>query len=518
MRDSHHDGDILKRANCARAFHWSVLLLAMPMMAGTAAAAEEPSVERGAYLSIAADCAGCHTGDEDEAPEYAGGRGIESPFGAIYAPNITPDPETGIGDWAYEDFEAALRQGVGKGGDYLYPAMPYVSYTKMTDRDVRDLWAYFQTVEPVRQEIPENTVPFPYNVNLGLAGWQAMFFEAGRFEEDPEKDEVWNRGAYLVEALGHCGSCHTPRNFGYAQDGEQELAGSKIQHWYAPNIGGGRFSTIKDWSNEDLEAYLKTGKRNDDNFVAGPMAEVIEMSLSKLEDADIEAIAVYLKDSPPMEPGSPVEVTEISEDERERGRELFALNCLGCHQANGEGVEGIAPSLVENDLVTAVEPNNAIMVVLQGIAPKGEWGAMPSFADALSSTDIAAIVNYMRTSWLNDAGAEATPTTVRALKIAAYESGEVGQPAAICPNVSADRFDPETFDALAELSSHEDEAAIRSIVEGYKERHGDLEPAEALTALYAMRCRQVIDASGSRRDGLHALSGFSGTVADTLEN
>ena len=218
--------------------------------APTASAQQQDQVKKGEYIAIAADCNGCHTATEGK--PYAGGVELKTPFGKLVAPNITQDKETGIGDWSRDDFEKALRQGIGKDGQPLYPGMPYTSYTKMTDADLDALWAYMKTVEPVRRKIESNQLPFPYNVRSSVFAWQALYFEPGRFEPDPSKSDMFNRGAYLVHALTHCSACHTPRNTLGGAVSDQDLKGARVESWYAPNISNDENSIIHDWSKDRL--------------------------------------------------------------------------------------------------------------------------------------------------------------------------------------------------------------------------------------------------------------------------
>ena len=283
-----------------------------------AADAADP-VARGAYLADAAHCAACHT--REGGKPFAGNLPLASPFGTMYSSNITPDVATGIGSWTEKDFEGALRRGVGKDGKYLYPSMPYIEFTKISDADVHALWAYFRSVKPVNERTRAASMKFPFNVRLGIAGWQSVYFRPGRYVDDPSQSAAWNRGAYLVQGLGHCDACHTPTNFAMAPKKGQALQGNVIDHWFAPDISGGRYSGIKTWSEPELVTYLKTG-HNDRNLAAvGPMQATIDLGLSHLHDDDLGAIATYLKNQ------------MAGNEDRAQGRK--AVECRRAHQWRG---------------------------------------------------------------------------------------------------------------------------------------------------------------------------------------
>lgn len=276
-----------------------VAVLFVALLAGAAAA--EPSAERGAAVFDAAGCYSCHT-QPDGAP-LAGGRALETPFGTFHAPNITPDRAHGIGAWEPEDMIRALRDGVSPEGDHYYPAFPYTSYAGMTDADIRDLFAYIQTVEPVSQPNRPHDLSFPFNLRFGLGVWKWLYFEPGRFQPDPDRSEAWNRGAYLVEVLGHCGECHTPRGFLGGPDRSLHLAGSPdgAEGKPAPNITPAPETGLGDWTQEDVIWLLQIGLQPDGDVVGGPMGEVVDHSTSKLSGDDRAAMAAYLLSLPPIE-------------------------------------------------------------------------------------------------------------------------------------------------------------------------------------------------------------------------
>jgi mono/diheme cytochrome c family protein len=282
----------------------TILSPALPLhaqdAAGTAAEAADPAVARGAYVFRAAGCLACHTDAEGGGAPLAGGRALETPFGTFYSPNITPDPRTGIGAWSEADFITALRHGTSPDGDPYYPAFPYTSYTGMTDEDMRDLFAYLMAQPPVERDNRAHALNFPYSLRFTLTGWQILFFEPGAYQPVADEDAAWNRGAYLVRHLGHCGECHSPRGFFGAVDEERALAGNpegpggdKVPN-LTPSPEG-----LADWSDSDIAFALKTGITPDGDFLSDSMGEVIEEGTSHLSDADLSAIAIYLKSLPP---------------------------------------------------------------------------------------------------------------------------------------------------------------------------------------------------------------------------
>jgi mono/diheme cytochrome c family protein len=319
------------------------LLLLLGNSAAQAAADKQAfeEIARGRYLAIAGDCAGCHNAPGG-AP-YAGGLPIETPFGALVSSNITPDRETGIGAWSGDEFVNAMQDGIRRGGDHLYPAMPYTYYNKATREDVLAMRAYLETVDPVRNEVKVNQLPFPFDVRASMVGWNELYFKRGTFGPVAGKSDEWNRGAYLVEGMGHCGLCHTPKNAMGGDETTHSLQGGALQGWYAPNLTGDLRSGLGSWSVEEVVAYLKTG-RNDVSAATGPMSDVIIHSTSQMTDADLRAIAVYLKDQPAPGGESPKPVS--GEDRMMRaGEAIYLDNCAACHTSAGTGVPRLFPAL-----------------------------------------------------------------------------------------------------------------------------------------------------------------------------
>ena len=385
---------------------------ALVLFASAAARGQYPDkqafevIEHGRYMAMAADCTACHTAPGGK--PFAGGGALETPFGTLLAPNITPDIGTGIGGWTDDQFVEAVRTGIGHGGIHLYPAMPYTYYTKLTREDVIAIRAYLDTVEPVRNLVQANQLPFPFNQREAMVGWNALYFTPGEFKPDPGKPAEWNRGAYLVEAAEHCGLCHTPKNAMGGDENSQAMQGSVLQNWYAPNLTGSRRLGIGDWTVDDIALYLKTG-RNSYDTASGPMADAVMHSTSHLTDADLRAIAVYLKDLPPGGSG-PAQPVSQQDPAMQQGQAIYNNRCAACHTVAGVGIVALFPRLSGAPLVQQSQATSLIRVVLEGSravatdgAPTGP--AMPSFAWQLSDADVAAVVTYIRNAWGNAASA-----------------------------------------------------------------------------------------------------------------
>lgn len=372
------------------------------LVAGIAAADEQSfqQIERGRYLATVGDCASCHTAPGGRS--FAGGLAIETPFGSVVTPNITPDRKTGIGAWSDGDFLRAMHEGIGADGRHLYPAFPYPNYTKVSRDDVIAIRAYLATLEPVNHHVESNTLPFPFDIRAGMIGWNAMFFDEGRFQKDESKSDEWNRGAYLVEGLGHCSACHTPKNALGGDKTSVSYSGGLLQGWFAPDITANPRYGIGGWNENDIVAYLQTG-HNRNAAATGPMLEVVENSTSRMTQSDLRAMAVYLKtlsNQPESLPASPDQTMMAS------GRMLYEGNCSACHKASGAGVAGLFPALAGAPNVQSADATTIIRVLLQGArsaatdaAPTGP--AMPAFGWKLSDDQIAAVATYIRNAWGN---------------------------------------------------------------------------------------------------------------------
>ncbi|WP_427184911.1 cytochrome c oxidase assembly protein [Bordetella bronchialis] len=389
-----------------------------------ASSADAMLTARGRYVASAGDCFGCHTNPKGGAP-YAGGRELWSPFGTIVSTNITPDPRHGIGGYTYEEFARALRRGVARGGKPLYPAMPYASFARMTEDDLRALYAYMMhDVPAVDQSPPPTDLPFPFNQRWMLRGWQALFVPDEVYQPRPGRDAQWNRGAYLVQTLGHCGACHTPRGPAFQERGDDEtsrhfLTGGVNDHWFAPNLNSGMGSGLGRMSVDELATFMKTGHANG-NMAYGSMVETVETSLQHLTDEDLRAIAVYLKSLPPnADSGRYREdraaAAEATPEQGNRtldvesvGAAVYKNFCAQCHQANGMGIPGVYPRLAGNPSVLAQDKTSLMRIVMEGgrSAQTAHGPApqhMPPFDTVLTEAQIAQVITYIRSSWGNDA-------------------------------------------------------------------------------------------------------------------
>ncbi|MBF3851484.1 cytochrome c [Burkholderia pseudomallei] len=373
-------------------------------------------IARGEYLARAADCIACHTVPGGE--PYSGGMAFKLPFGTIYATNITPDKNTGIGNWSDEQFLRAVRQGIGSHGN-IYPAMPYTSYTAMSRDDVLAIKSYLFSLKPISQRVPDNVLTFPFNQRWGMAVWNLAFFKDKRFEVRADRDAMWNRGAYLATALGHCGECHTPRNLAFAMNTRKYLGGESIQGWFATNITSDRRTGIGSWSDEQLIRYLSRGHANNRSSASGPMAEVVQNSLQYLTDDDIHSLVEYLRSVAPVErdrsgevnlrpePAAKstsvvpavVEMQNVGSLERELviGRDLFAGDCSGCHQWSGVGRQSEYATLVGSTAANDPQGRSVVQAILRGTHLKvgDRHETMPSFGSKYADAEVAALANFV---------------------------------------------------------------------------------------------------------------------------
>ena len=390
--------------------------------------APQALVARGKYLAQAGDCIACHTVPGQAI--FAGNRPMPTPFGTLYAPNITPDRETGIGEWTADDFFQMMRTGKSRNGELLYPAMPFASYTKVTRADSDAIFAYLRSVPPVRLKTREHDLRFPYNNRSLLIGWRTLYFKEGEYEPDKTKSAEWNRGAYLVQGLGHCAMCHTPINALGGSSEERAFQGGLIpmQHWYAPSLTSNKEAGLGTWEIQDIVDLLQKGVSNR-GTVYGPMAEVTFNSLQFMTDADVRAMAVYLKSLPAdrpvnADPASAPARANITQ-QYAQGKKVYDAKCASCHLDNGRGMPPHYPPLADNQSITMTSAVNPIRMVLNGGYPPGTHRnpmpyGMPPFAHELSDGDIAAVVTYIRTAWGNR-GAPVTVREVNELRAATVE-------------------------------------------------------------------------------------------------
>ena len=369
------------------------------------------AVQQGEYLARAGDCTSCHTAQNGQ--PYAGGFRLDTPFGYLLAPNITPDQQTGIGNWSADDFYRALHDGVNKKGQYLFPAMPYTSYTKVTRADSDALYAYLMSLPPVSNAVEVNHLKFPFNLRLSMLGWNELYFDKGTYQADPKQTQAWNRGAYLVEGLGHCSECHSPRNVLGGIEQKKAFTGADIDGWFALNLTGNLKTGLGQWSVANIATYLKTGADKSKSTSLGPMSEVVHNSLSFMTDDDLQAMAEYLKTLP----ASSAMSTEYKPDTTlTAGATTYVDNCSACHQAQGSGISGVFPALAGNGVVVATDANDILKVVLFGIPVQDGYIAMPGFGDKLNDQQVADLANYLRSSWGNGASANASAAQVAALR------------------------------------------------------------------------------------------------------
>jgi mono/diheme cytochrome c family protein len=389
----------------------------IPARSPEAWAATPANIARGAYLARAGDCMACHTARGGT--PYAGGRALATPFGTLYAPNITPDDTTGIGAWTADDFWHALHNGTALGGRLLYPAFPYTNTTKVTRDDADALYAYLRSLAPVHQPNRRHALRFPYDLQIVLAGWRLLYFKPGVYAPQPMHTADWNRGAYLVEGLGHCAACHSPRN-GLGATGTR-LSGGQIPTtgWYAPALDADNEAGLGNWDQAHIVQLLRTGVAPR-GAVFGPMAEVVNQSLQYLTDADAQAMAVYLK-SLPAAP-APRHTVSVPDDVMQAGRQLYGHHCADCHGADGRGTSVAGnpayPPLAGNGALTMPDPVNAIRIVLNGGFPPATGGnprpfGMPPHSPQLDDAEVAAVVTYVRNSWGNAAPAVTAPEVNR---------------------------------------------------------------------------------------------------------
>lgn len=361
-------------------------------------------VEKGAQLALLGNCASCHT--KPGGAPYAGGLAMKTPFGVIYSTNVTPDAETGIGRWSQAAFLRAMHEGIDRQGRHLYPAFPYDHFTRVSEEDVNALYAFLMSQPAVKASAPENALPFPFNQRVLIAGWNLLFFERGAYRADPAQSEEWNRGAYAVQGLGHCGSCHTPRNILGGLRMELALAGGEAKGWHAPGLGAHAKSSAP-WSEDALLNYLIDGWDAAHGVAAGPMTAVVN-NLAKAPEDIVKAMAVYLASLAPPASKAQIDKALASAREREyvagstigpdRGEEIFARSCANCHRKGGSSVP-----LALSSNVTGPDPANAIQVILHGVQPPdgAPEKSMPRFGSALNDGAIADLAAFMRARFSN---------------------------------------------------------------------------------------------------------------------
>lgn len=373
--------------------------------------ASKALLERGQYLARAGDCSACHTARGGA--QFAGGRRIRTPFGSIFTSNLTPDIKTGIGSWSAGDFWRAMHYGKAKDGRVLYPVFPYPNYTRVTRADADAIYAYLRSLPAVQQHNKPNQLRFPYNTQAGLIAWRALFFKPGEFEPKADQSSAWNRGAYLVEGLGHCSACHTARGILGQTLTDRNYEGGAIpaQRWHALSLR--QAHKINDEQAAEMGELLKSGT-SAKNAVTGPMAEVVFNSLQYLTQADVNAMVAYIRSLPISKNAGSFTGTRVSHKRRsafiKQGEQVYAKHCAACHGDDGKGEAYKYPALAGNRLVTANSPSNAILTVMSGgFAPSTQANpmpyGMPPYAQELSAQEIASVLTYIRNAWGNKAPA-----------------------------------------------------------------------------------------------------------------
>jgi mono/diheme cytochrome c family protein len=383
------------------------------------------TIARGEYLSRAGDCVACHTVPSGKL--FGGGRPMDTPFGTLFTPNISSDKENGIGKWTSAEFYTMMHTGKSRDGTLLYPAMPFASYTKVTRADSDAIFAYLQSTPPIPQPNRPHELRFPFNQRSLLYGWRVLFLREGEYRPDPTQSVEWNRGAYLVEGLGHCTMCHTAINALGGNSPSKRFEGGLIplQNWYAPSLTSNKEAGLGDWSIKDISDLLQSGV-SDRGAVYGPMAEVVYDSFQYLNDDDIRSVAVYLKTLPARAGDKPEAANAAVAEEKNRlyplGEKIYAAQCAVCHASQGQGKLPHFPPLANNQSIQMTSSVNPIRMVLNGGYAPGTFKnpkpyGMPPFAQSLSDEEVAAVVTYIRTAWGNH-GAPVSAHDVNALRSA----------------------------------------------------------------------------------------------------
>jgi mono/diheme cytochrome c family protein len=420
--------------------------LSIAALAPIAASAQEFSrelIDKGRYLATASDCVACHTNHDGGKP-MAGGLPMASPVGTIMSTNITPSKEFGIGNYSEAQFSDAVRKGVRGDGANLYPAMPYVSYSVMTDEDIHALYAYFmQGVDPVDEKAPQTNLPFPMNIRASMIGWNLLFRPNAVHADDPQQSAEWNRGKYLAEGAAHCSTCHTPRGALMQEQKSLDLSGAQVGPWYAPDITNEKLHGIGSWSQQELVTYLKTGRLENKAQAAGSMAEAISYSFQHLTNEDLNAIATYIRSVPPANASQASGASRFDQGKamndlsgfrgtnfadglkgEHAGAQIFTANCASCHGYNAQGTkDGYYPSLFHNAATAGDNPTNVIAAILYGVdRHTGEGHVfMPPFGDqtnamvSLNNVEVASLANYLLKDYGN-ARLSVTPEDVQVIR------------------------------------------------------------------------------------------------------
>ena len=492
---------------------WGLLAARQASAQTSSAPGAATGADYGLYMTRAADCMPCHT--RPGGTPFAGGLGINTPFGTLTSPNITPDRDTGIGGWSDDQFYAAVHDGLGYHSEYLYPVMPFPSYTKMTREDVLAIKSYLFSLKPVFAPRAPSTMDFPFNIRDTLLAWRELFFTPGTFQPNPRHSADWNRGAYLVQGAGHCAACHSPRNLLGATETSAGLAGGTVDQWLAPNISSDPLAGIGDRSVDQIVAFLRAGATTSMGVAFGPMAEVVHDSLHYLTDADIRSIAVYLKEGPDRP--APSQVADATHATLRRGAAVYAENCVQCHQERGQGIAGAIPNLADNAVVEEFSPHDMVVVILGGLTGTGGYGRMPGFAGALGDNQIADLANYVRVGLGNRGVPDVTPSLVAGLRSAAgvgaggteaaraFDCAAVGN--APVPNVLASQSDVA---ALASGGDFDMTNKVDGLIDRIRQQQPGISDAALTNIMMASFCPVVANDpalnDSQRRSRLMSLS------------
>ena len=398
-----------------------------------ARAADAALIAHGKYLATAGDCEACHTANGGKA--FAGGRYMDTPFGPIATPNITPDNDTGIGKITDDQFYRVFHAGIGMNGEHLYPVMPFPWYTKVTRDDVMAIKAYLFSLPPVNAPHKPNKLEFPFNIRAALIGWDLVFLKEGTFKPDPKLSPQVNRGAYLVQGLEHCSECHGNALFGDSPLAHR-LEGGPIDKWYAPNITSSKSEGIGRYSDSQLFQYLKTGTAPGMGVVVGPMAETMHDSLGKLTDDDLHDIVLYLKSTKPKQEYAKAEPAPGNTELASNGQ-AYLNYCASCHGQDGKGLEKSVPNLAGNGAVASGGPQTVIRVILGGVMAQKTYSAMPAIGARMSDQEVAESTNYVRSAWGNGAPATAGAGMVGELRKVTRTVLAMNSPAG-CPKIAED--------------------------------------------------------------------------------
>ena len=485
-------------------------LIAAPVLAASqseAEAARNQILQRGEYIARAGGCLSCHT--EPGGKAFAGGPAVKTPFGDVYAPNITSD-KSGIAGWEEQDFERAVRVGVRKDGQLLYPGMPYTSYAHMSRDDMAALWNYLRLMPAISHATPQAALIFPFNSRPGLAIWQSLYYKPAPFSPLSAKSEAWNRGHYLVEAVGHCNTCHSALNSATGE-GTSYLTQAQLTGWYVPALRSDPLAPAVRWTPQEVAAFLQTGRAPGSDAPAKPIHD----SLTHLTDADRLAMATYLKD--PLAPAPAEhrkEVTTTSVENLREGKLLYLRNCVSCHGANGQGKKA---SLTAAPAASAHTPYIINLALLEGVRPNGNGAGMDSFARSLDDQQIADVTNYVRTAWGNHGEPNATPWTVGSWRLLLQPAAN-GPPAALnCPSVDDSVLKPAlTADPKVLRQAARDRAQLEGLVTSYERQRPKSSSAEIIEAMSTAYCRAITAAGASPALGTAEVADYAQQLALVL--